>query len=302
MPKMENSTAISIIGAGKVGSTLALLLHRAGYRIVSVISRRKSSAKKLARLVGCRNYSDSISDIAPAAGIIQIAAPDDELSTIAEELAGCPSLDFSAVAAFHTSGSLTSDELLPLKRKEATTFSLHPIQTFSKSSTLSRQAAMMKNGFYGFEGPSAGLKIARRLVRALNGSLVRIPKEEKILYHIACVFASNYLTSLLGTVEDLAVRVGGDLRLSHFKPLVRTSMENAFLQSPAMALTGPVARGSSRIVELHLDVLQKTDKQIAELYRQIGLKSLSLAAAGKSLSPHAVKKLKRMLESHRSEK
>ena len=46
---------ISIIGAGKVGSTLALLFKENGFEIVSVISRTKESAKKLGKLVKCKS-------------------------------------------------------------------------------------------------------------------------------------------------------------------------------------------------------------------------------------------------------
>jgi predicted short-subunit dehydrogenase-like oxidoreductase (DUF2520 family) len=293
----KNQYAISIIGAGKVGSTLAKMFHRSGYRIVSVISQKKNSARKLAHLLRCKKYSDSLSDIHPTTRIILIAVPEENILEIAEEITKRSHIDFLNLVVFHTSGSLTSDALLPLRMQGAITFSLHPIQSFLKASTLVHQMARMNNVIYGFEGNIAALPLARQLVKDLCGKLVRIPKEEKILYHIACVFASNYSTALLGTVDKLVERIGGGIRFSHFEPLVRTSIENAFKFTPKMALTGPIARGSSKTVENHLQELRKIDKPLALLYQQIGLQALKMAVFRKSLKPNVAKQIKQILES-----
>jgi len=127
---------------------------------------------------------------------------------------------------------------------------LHPIQSFSKSSSLAHQLDQMQQCVYGFEGEKAAIPIARQLVKSLQGVFVTIPKEEKFLYHIASVFASNYSVALLGVVDDVVKRIGGELTLAHFKPLVRTSIENAFQQTPVQALTGPIARGSFASVKI----------------------------------------------------
>ena len=293
----KDQLSISVVGAGKVGTTLAMLFHHAGYRIVSVISQKRDSAKKLAQLVKCKNYSDSLSNIHSATRIILIAVPDEDILGIAEKIAKRSNLDFSELAVFHISGSLTSDALLPLRKKGAIVFSLHPIQSFSKASALTHQMARMKNVAYGFEGNKTALSLARQLVKALSGKLVQIPKEEKILYHIACVFASNYSTVLLGVVDELTKRIGGGIKLTHFEPLVKTSIENAFQQTPKMALTGPIARGSSETVENHLYKLRIADKSLSLLYQQIGMQALKLAVMKKSLKPKVIKQIRQILKS-----
>ncbi len=293
----KDQFTISIVGAGKVGTTFALLFRRAGYHVVSIISRKKNSAKKLARIVRCRSFSDSLSDIHSATRIIVIAVPEEYIFDIAKEITKRSNLDFSKLAVFHTSGSLTSDALEPLHMKGAMTFSLHPIQSFSKVSTLAHQLARMKDVVYGFEGNKTALLLARQLVKDLHGKLVQIPKEEKILYHIACVFASNYSTVLLGTVDELVKRIGSGIKLAHFEPLVKTSIENAFQLTPKMALTGPIARGSSVTIENHLRELRKADKPLALLYQQIGMQALKMAITRKFLEPNVAKQIRQILES-----
>jgi predicted short-subunit dehydrogenase-like oxidoreductase (DUF2520 family) len=293
----KNQTVMSVIGAGRVGSTLAMLSYRAGYRIVSVISQKKNSARNLARFVKCRKYSNSLSDIHPATRIILIAVPEEDIFRIAKEISKLAHLDFSKLIVFHTSGSLTSDALLPLHLKGALTFSLHPNQSFSKISPLAHQLAQMHNVMYGYEGNKETIPFARQLVKAFYGNLVIILKEEKILYHIACVFASNYSIALLGAIDDLVKYIGGGIKLEHFMPIVRTSIENAFHQTPKMALTGPIARGSSKVIAHHLLELRKTDKPMALLYQQIGLQALKMAEMGKSITPKVAKQIRHILES-----
>jgi len=155
----------------------------------------------------------------------------------------------------------------------------------------------MRNVVYGFEGNKAAIQLARQLVKALCGTLVQIPKEGKILYHIACVFASNYPIALLGAVDDLAKRIGNGIKLAHLKPMMSTSIENAFQQSPQMALIGPIARGSLATVENHLNELRKADKPLAILYQQIGLQALKMAEKRKSITPKVAKQIRLILES-----
>ena len=295
--QLSKKKTISIIGAGKVGSTMAMLFFRAGYCIVSVISRHKSSARKLARLVQCPHYSDSLSEISSETRIICIAVPEESILGIAEEISKNELLDFSTLAVFHTSGSLSSDALLSIRRKGANTFSLHPIQSFSKRTSLARQIDQMSQCVYGFEGDKSAIPIARQLVKLLRGVMVTIPKEEKFLYHIASVFASNYSIALLGVVDDVVKRIGGELKLAHFKPLVKTSIENAFQQTPVQALTGPIVRGSFTTVQNQLQKLQHIDPALAVLYQHIGLQALTMAEKRKSIKPKIVKQIRQILES-----
>jgi predicted short-subunit dehydrogenase-like oxidoreductase (DUF2520 family) len=155
----------------------------------------------------------------------------------------------------------------------------------------------MQQGVYGFEGEKAAVPGARQLVKSLRGLFVTIPKEEKILYHIASVFASNYSVALLGVVDDLVKRVGGGLTLAHFKPLVRTSIENAFQQTPVLALTGPIVRGSFTTVKNQLQKLQSVDPSLAVVYQHIGLQALRMAEKRKSMKPEIAKQIRQILES-----
>ena len=153
----------------------------------------------------------------------------------------------------------------------------------------------MSDVVYGFEGGKRAWPRARRLVKELNGTVVRIPKEEKILYHSASVLASNYSVALLGAVDDILRHLHAGIELAHFKPIVGTSIEHAFRQTPGQALTGPIIRGSVATVEQHARALRKISKQLAELYQQLGLQALKMATERKSLQPDIAKQMRRIL-------
>lgn len=294
MPSPRKPLQISIIGAGKVGTSLAVLLHRNGYHIASVISSHRSSAKRCARLVGCSKYSSNIANISPLSQFILIAVPEEKIQEVAQCLSTLRDIDFSRLYVAHTSGVLSSEALKPLAPLGAKTFSLHPIQSFPRSISLAKQLQMLNGISYGFEGPSKNILFARHIVRALNGKFLVVPKEKKILYHIACVFASNYMVSVLGALEELAESLKFSQGLKPFEKLILASIENALCNGAARALTGPIARGSTGTIKLHLNELSG-NKKLRTLYRSLGLSTLELASKQGKLTKVEREILRRVL-------
>lgn len=285
---------ISIIGAGKVGTTLAVALRRKGHSIVAVISRKKSSAKRCAKLVGCRNYSTHILSLPHKSDFILLALPDDSVQPVARQLSRL-NIDFRGTYVAHTSGVHSTDALRQVKEAGASVFSFHPLQTFSNVAPIKARIASLSGIRFGFEGEKSSKRFASQISRDLNGRLMPIPKEAKILYHLASVFASNFSVSLLGAVEMI---VSGFLRredFKSFKRLVQTSIENAFAVMPTSALTGPIARGDLDTIRLHVQELKKKKKDLLPVYRELGLLALRVANKQKSREPEAAKLIRRVL-------
>jgi predicted short-subunit dehydrogenase-like oxidoreductase (DUF2520 family) len=283
---------ISLIGAGKVGTALVVRLYRSGYKIASVISQSRSSAKHCARLVRCSRFSNHLADVAPV-DLYLIAVPDDRIGEVARTLATLQNFSFESSIVVHTSGSLTSDELAPLKHRGARVCSLHPLQTFPADCSVDEQVEALQGITYSYEGPSSLIGTIRKVTRAIGGRLIVIPKEEKILYHIACVMASNYVVATLGAAESLFPLLPPRQARSHLRRLVESSVANALAISPLKALTGPVSRGDVAVVRRHLQELERQRKELLPLYRALGLQSLRLAA--RRLAPAAVRRLEEVL-------
>jgi predicted short-subunit dehydrogenase-like oxidoreductase (DUF2520 family) len=276
---------VSLIGAGKVGSALAITLFAKGYRFASVINRTGAGAVQLARALKCNKASIQVSDVFPESEIIIIAVSDGALQEVAKQIASMKKLKFRKLFVFHTSGVHSSDTLKPLKLKGATVASLHPIQTFPNGKRPAQLAASLRGIYYGLEGDTQALIKAEEIVKALDGKFVIIPKELKPLYHTLCVFASGYMMIFLNTISELSKQ----LKLSAswtevFGPLMTTSMENIVKQSAVEALTGPILRKDFDTVQLHLETLSKYTPQFFPLYTVAGIEIARVAKQSGRLS------------------
>ena len=282
---------LTIIGAGAVATALGLALARNGYRVLSVISRTRSSAARLSKKVKCRIASASVADIHPDTNLLLIAVPDREVAAVAKSIAARASLQWKTVFTFHTSGLLTSESLHPLSNKGARTFSLHPIQTFPRNATRESLTGIS----YGFEGKRSAEASAKLLVKDLRGQFLNVPKDAKVLYHCACVIASNYPVVLLNVVDELARRRLKPGSLRHFRALTETSIRNAFEANPRSALTGPIARGDAHTVQAHVHALLKSSRETIALYRALGIAAARMSRANGLLNSSELKELTQLL-------
>src|ERR1043165_8572764 len=98
--KRKQKTAVSIIGSGRLGTTLGVALLHRGYSIESLVARRIQSARKTARLL-----DDEVQVLAAKerrtlkpADVFLITVPDDQIASVASEMRR---LEFTATA-FHT--------------------------------------------------------------------------------------------------------------------------------------------------------------------------------------------------------
>jgi len=269
---------ISIIGAGTVGSVLATALFDMGYPIVSVISRTGASAIRLGHSVKCKKISTQISDIASNTDIVFITVSDAVIEKIAIDLAKTKNLKFKKLFAVHVSGVHSTDVLEPLRKKGTLVGSIHPIQSFPSSIKISKLQSKLKGIYYGIEGSNESIKKAEEIIANLGGHSIIITKNLKPLYHVACVFASNYMTMFLNTISELSSSL--KLKASWaevFGPLMMTTMENVIQTSPSSALTGPIVRGDMDTLDLHLNTLNEYAPQFLPIYTIGGIEVARLA-------------------------
>lgn len=267
--------SVSIIGAGPVGRSLAIALHKGGSSPKAIFSKRSGSASSLARSSGSAIHG-RVHEFQPISKIVIIAVPDDEIAGIAERISRV-NHSLKGTIFLHTSGARSSDELLPLKRRGASIGSLHPLQTFSRKKVRTE----MKGIYCAVEGDRAAVRAARSVVRTIGARHFSIRKHEKIVYHIAAVFASNYVVTLISAAEQLGKKISipeKDLRKA-LAPIIRQTVENVLNTSPAEALTGPIKRGDTATVQRHLQALASSVslKQFLPLYAVLGLETARLS-------------------------
>ncbi len=283
---MENSLTppktlpITIIGAGAVGYALALSLHKKHYFINAVFSKSGKSARLLGKKVGA-SQRGILSKRSRDKGIFFIAVPDDEIKNVVRRLLYRQS-DFSDSLVFHTSGALSSDVLLPLKKKGAAVGSFHPLQTFPRSKIGS---VTLREVFVAVEGDPKAVVAGKRIALGMGTRPFILSSQQKVLYHIAAVFGSNYFVTLLSVVEELGLRIGVSRKkiITMIEPLILQSLKNVRSGSASSALTGPIARGDVRTINKHRSALKTAKlRHISELYSALAKATTRLATRKKN--------------------
>jgi predicted short-subunit dehydrogenase-like oxidoreductase (DUF2520 family) len=291
---------IAIVGAGKVGSVLGKVFVQRGHTVTAVISRSVGSARAAGRFLHSPIASTDLRDIPPRTGVVFIATPHDAIRNVAHGISRLDHLDFRHLAACHSSGIHPAAVLDPLRERGATVFSFHPLQTFPRSFSPARIVPYARGIFYGVDGPPSGIRMARVLARELGGSVIIIPPEMRVLYHAACVVASNHLTTVLWIVEQIYAKVRGDRTKVYqvFKPIVEATLSNIARSSAGEALSGPIARGGVETVACHLESLQEFMPELLPYFVEMSLETLRLAETKRSMDRGTADAMRHLIVSY----
>ncbi|PYS91148.1 MAG: DUF2520 domain-containing protein [Acidobacteria bacterium] len=277
---------VAIVGAGRVGSALALALAACGYHISALVTNNGAHARHVARLFSTpRPHALAATQLAslPRTDLLLIATPDGQIAKTAAQLAGRLATHRDQARsttriALHTSGALSSDVLSELRATGYAVGSLHPLVSVSEAQA---GAASLRGAFYCVEGDARAVKVARQIVRALGGRSFSIKPADKALYHAAAVLASGHTVALFALATELLAHCGvarQDARRA-LLPLTQSTLTNLLnARTPAHALTGPFARGDAATVRRNLAALSTLDDLIAlHIYALLGQQALRLA-------------------------
>src|SRR5437763_4956113 len=177
--------SIAIIGRGRMGSALAAALRESGADVHGPFGRGESS---------------------PGAEIVLICVPDREIA------AACAVVEPGPIVG-HVSASAPLDLLAPHER-----FSMHPLLS------VVGVGAPFAGAYCAIDGSSDGaIEAARALADRLGMHVRLVPREQRALYHAAASLASNFLVTVEGAAERLAMLVG--LERDALVPLVRATVD-----------------------------------------------------------------------------
>jgi predicted short-subunit dehydrogenase-like oxidoreductase (DUF2520 family) len=212
---------ISIVGAGRAGSSFRGALERVGH-VVEL------------------HHHEDLAFIGDAA-LVLLCVPDDALPNVA---AGIPVSDERVIA--HVAGSRTLEVLAPHHRVG----SLHPLMALPSGSDAGR--------LIGATYCVAGDDLVREVALSLSGRIITLRDDQRTIYHAAAVVASNHLVALMGQVRSLAESIG--LTLEDFVPLARQTLVDVARFGPDEALTGPASRGDMATIDAHLAAIPESER------------------------------------------
>lgn len=253
MKSQTGKPRLGIIGTGKVGQTLAIAWHKAGYRISAVHNRTTHSAQKLAQKMNAQ--VTTVQDLCSLADLILLSVPDNEIATVAEKLARYE-LSWQGKAIVHTSGATSLDPLLSLAEQGAMVGSLHPAFPFA---SVEKAVNRVYGATFAVETQDDLLQNwLHSLISSLDGHSITIPAGKKALYHVALVFASNYTVTLFDIAKQLLHTLDADPQAvqTALSTLVSATADNLASQSTPDALTGPLLRADTDTLTAHLHALE----------------------------------------------
>jgi predicted short-subunit dehydrogenase-like oxidoreductase (DUF2520 family) len=283
--KRKEKSRVSIIGTGRLGTTLAVALASRGYTIRSLVARSAQSARKAARLLDAEVQVLAAKQLRTLIGadLFVITVPDDQIAGVAQQLS-----EINAdpnVTALHTSGALSSEVLAPLREKGWHTGSIHPLMSVSGSDDSLRGA------FWSVEGDRSALRLGKEIVRDLEGKSFSIRAEDKPLYHAAAVMVSGNVVALFDVALEMLAECGLDRKTAHaiLWPLIASTVRSLGTKTPEASLTGTFSRGDVATVTRHLAAMR--NPEVRDLYRMLGKRSLQLAGLDKNIE----RQIKRVL-------
>jgi predicted short-subunit dehydrogenase-like oxidoreductase (DUF2520 family) len=263
-------TKIAIIGAGRIAYSLTSVLLMKGYIVDAIISSKINSAEALAAKFGIEKYSDDINKISNSVNVFFLTVPDSEIKKTAVQLSKLK-LNFNNSFFIHFSGAEDISVLDPLKVKGGKTGSLHLMQTFP-----SKKIVNIKNVYSAIEtNDDPVYKFLLQLCFDLQLIPFRIDSKDKAYYHLAGVFASNFLAGNLFNAQKLLSLNNVDEQ-KYFEILSSTiysTLQNIKTVDPANALSGPVDRGDIKTIKKHISSLKKKHKKSKGNYNSSLLKS-----------------------------
>ncbi len=293
---MSGKPSVAIVGAGRVGTALGILLRRKGYPIRGVVRRSFAGAKESVRLIGGGAPHTDPALGAQDADIVLIAVPDDVLQETAAVVRAGRSFRPGDLLV-HTSGALPASVLLDSAESQSGSpgdrpglLSMHPVQSIADPVL---GAERLVGAYFGLEGDIHAVEAGERLVADIGGRPLKVAPGRKSLYHAAACVASNYLVTLIDVALGLYERAGIDREdaLRAIEPLIAATAANAARLGVPEALTGPIDRGDAETVRSHLSAMEAFAKgserdRIERIYRMLGLDTLGLARRKRgSVSP-----------------
>ena len=275
--KRKEKSDVSIIGTGRLGTTLAVALAAKGYSIRSLVARGLQNARKAARLLDAEVQVLAAKQLRTliSANLFLITVPDDQISLVARELSEINADQKKTV--LHTSGALSSDVLAPLRQKGWHTGSIHPLMSVSAAD------ASLQGAFWSVEGDRSAVRLGKEIVRDLDGKSFSIRSEDKPLYHAAAVMVSGNVVALFDVALEMLGECGLDRKTARavLLPLIASSVRNLETKTPEQALTGTFSRGDVETVKRHLAAMK--NPEVKTLYRILGKRSLEIAGLNKDL-------------------
>jgi predicted short-subunit dehydrogenase-like oxidoreductase (DUF2520 family) len=280
---------LNLVGCGRVGKTLARLWHTHGVlEIQDVLTQSAATAQEAVAFIGSGRAVTDLAHMRPA-DLWMIGTQDQDISRTASQMAA----HFAVLASqdqenrvypsagpmvFHGSGALGSGQLAPLQDLRWRAASAHCILSFANPDTAARQ---FSGTGCALEGDTAACTALRTAFTRIGAQCFEVAGTDKLLYHAAAVFATNFLPVLQSVAEDLWRKSGVPAPMIEAlrAQLLTHAVANITTLGPQGALTGPAARGDLPAIARQGAAVSAWSAEAGAAYAALSALALQLAKA-----------------------
>ncbi|MEW5826919.1 MAG: Rossmann-like and DUF2520 domain-containing protein [Candidatus Bipolaricaulota bacterium] len=281
---------IGFIGAGVVGTALAVALADADYPVAAVHSRDLARRDELVRSLPAARSASTRQEVAELCDLVFLTVSDDALADVAASIRWP-----RGVAAITTHGAASLDVLRAVQDQGASVGVFHPLKSFATATQSRRFAA---GTAVRIDASNEALRdTLTRMAEALGGRPLFVAGDPT-LYHAGAVLASNALVTLMDLAAELWTHVGipKDEAVRALLPLVRGTVDNLDRVGSPRALTGPIARGDAGTLARHLETLGRIAPATLPVYKELARRTIPVALAKGTLAAEAAERLLRLLD------
>ena len=295
----KSGMSIGVIGAGRLGTTLAWSLHHRGWPVTAVASRSQASAQRLANSVPLCQVLD-LQAVVDGCQLVFVCTPDAAIAPVVDALRWRP-----GVAVVHCSGATGLDALAKALSQGAEVGGFHPLQSFAEPISA-LQGLMGCTITIEAEGPLGAL--LAHMAASLDCPVNVLPPGQRAAYHAAAAYASQFVHVLLAEAAQIWQQWGATeaQALHALLPLLRGTVASLERAGIAQGMPGPVSRGDRASVAAHLGALRRLDSQsggdASGLYRALCLRSIPLALQRGGISAADAAAFEALLQGSSSDK
>jgi len=260
---------IGVIGIGRVGSAFIRELTKSGLYIKVILDRNKSKSDRMLEYL--RNHdihaSAFLFDLKKC-DLIIISVNDDEIQEVCKSLVNESVLkDGSTVV--HTSGMVSTRMLNSAKSKGLFTGNIHPILSFPDTES---HYPPFDGSWFGIDGDRETIEILTELIKAMGARFIRIKDSNREFYHLAMVFASNYIAALHLVARKILIdkcKIDNETINECLLKLESSVIKNLQIDELGNALSGPIVRGDVTTIKRHINALKGEYPQFLQLYSEM---------------------------------
>ena len=219
LPVLNKESLVAVLGAGRLGSSLAIALDKAGYTVAAITSRQPTHREWLNSHITTGIVVENVQTAVNVANIVFITGPDAYIEKI------CSGVKWrSHQAVIHCAGAMSLAPLDTARVAGAQTGGFHPLQTFPTIYSYER----LQDVSFAIESASPELLgWLRTLAEDLGGSAFQIESSQRAAYHASAVMACGLLSGLTGLSAEMWEPLGIERTeaLRRLIPLLRATVD-----------------------------------------------------------------------------